>query len=139
MRDINEWCKESICKGESDKTFFTGVGQNPTRAREKLCNSCPVAQDCLDYAIIYEERGVWGGTTEKERKRLRYLRPSLIAEAKRLGIFESRPSVDQMIQEDRQKKLQIERELSLDKQLLQEEEPPEGLLMAAPSPIVGAA
>lgn len=139
MRDINDWCKESICRGETDKTFFTGQGQNPTKAREKLCNDCPVRQDCLDYAIIYGEKGVWGGLTEKERKRLSYLRPSLIKEAKELGIFEIRPSVDQMIQDQRQRQLQIERELSLDKVLSQEVEPPEALLKPEPSPIAGVA
>jgi WhiB family redox-sensing transcriptional regulator len=36
-----------------------------------ICGICPVREDCLDHALETNERfGVWGGTTEKERRKL---------------------------------------------------------------------
>ena len=37
-----------------------------------ICNECPVKIDCLEYAInTNQDSGIWGGTTEEERKNLR--------------------------------------------------------------------
>jgi len=37
-----------------------------------ICAACPVMDDCLSYALETNQRsGIWGGTTEKERKSLR--------------------------------------------------------------------
>jgi WhiB family redox-sensing transcriptional regulator len=36
-----------------------------------ICGICPVCEDCFDHALETNERfGVWGGTTEKERRKL---------------------------------------------------------------------
>lgn len=94
MRPISDWSKESLCRGHADSEFFTSVGVNPTGAR-KLCPTCPVQVECLNYAIIYDECGVWGGTTESERKALKFLKPKLIAEAKALNLYETRVSIDE--------------------------------------------
>jgi len=34
---------------------------------KKVCRNCPVRKQCLDYAVKYNEYGIWGGTTEEER------------------------------------------------------------------------
>ena len=55
--------------GDSNQNGYTGNerGFNYTDAR-KLCNSCPVAKQCLDYALANrEEFGMWGGKSPKER------------------------------------------------------------------------
>lgn len=114
MREISDWSKESACRNEPDTTFFTGIGENPTKAR-LLCPTCPVSDDCLNYAILYGERGVWGGMTEKERATLSYVKPILEAEAKRLGYLENRPSVDDLIRSNCQTKLKAERKLAQNK------------------------
>jgi len=47
--------------------------QEETRGyiKENLpCQFCPVKQDCLDYAIVYDEFGIWGGLTRKDRNGL---------------------------------------------------------------------
>lgn len=146
MRPIKEWRKESRCigfgpKGRRDTDhFFTGVGENPTKARKELCANCPVIAECLDYAIIYDEEGVWGGTTKRERERLNYIKDSLVSQAKSLGILENRPSIDRMIQEDRQKQLRLERDSVLPRVTpLEELEPLAEQLVEEYDPTVRAA
>lgn len=64
------WATFAACKGEEGMTFF------PQNKREEasalaICGICPVREDCLDHALETNERfGVWGGTTEKERRKL---------------------------------------------------------------------
>ena len=122
-----------------EKTFFTGPGENPTRARDILCSNCPVMQDCFEYAVIYDEAGVWGGTTQKERRKMySFLRDVLINQAKTLGLYENRLSIDDVIRADRQIQLRIQRELQRDSQTESVEltqEPPEELLEAESYPI----
>ncbi len=40
-------------------------------AAKKVCQECPLIKDCLEYALKNHEIGVWGGTTEHERKLIR--------------------------------------------------------------------
>ena len=61
MRDIEEWGTESLCSEEREL-----FDQKPKEAK-KLCKGCPVAAECLHYALIYKERGIWGATSEAER------------------------------------------------------------------------
>jgi WhiB family redox-sensing transcriptional regulator len=38
----------------------------------EICGGCKVTEDCLEYALESNQRsGIWGGTTEKERRSLR--------------------------------------------------------------------
>ena len=66
------WQEESSCRdlplSESEK-FFPGRGQNAIHA-VKFCEDsrCPVEKDCLLYALANDEKGVWGGMTEYDRK-----------------------------------------------------------------------
>jgi Transcription factor WhiB len=44
----------------------------PSKAAREICALCPVAEDCLNYALEnHEEFGIWGNTTERERRQLR--------------------------------------------------------------------
>lgn len=38
---------------------------------KSICKECPYVIECLTYAIKHDEMGIWGGTTEGERKRIR--------------------------------------------------------------------
>lgn len=49
------------CQGESS-TIQT--------ARELFCDTCPVKQQCLEFALQYRLRGIWGGLTYEERREL---------------------------------------------------------------------
>jgi WhiB family redox-sensing transcriptional regulator len=49
------------------------VSDNPleTYLAQQVCRRCPVAADCLDYALTRREmRGVWGGLTDEQRRHL---------------------------------------------------------------------
>jgi WhiB family redox-sensing transcriptional regulator len=43
-----------------------------TREAKRVCLSCDVRQECLEYALAHDERfGIWGGLSERERRRLK--------------------------------------------------------------------
>lgn len=69
------WIDEARCVGQTH-LFFAPEDEKPRDriAREveakALCAVCPVKTECLDDAITRDERGIWGGTTERERMRL---------------------------------------------------------------------
>lgn len=90
---IGKWQKQAACHGL--KLLFEF---NPRQAM-KICKSCPVADQCLKYALIYGEYGIWGGTTREARVQLiqdqPLIRLRLIQEAKSLGLYEYRYTVDQ--------------------------------------------
>ena len=59
------------CRNYPPDTFFPSDGVGVDRAR-KICNAdCPVKERCLEYALEHRiEHGVWGGTSERERRRI---------------------------------------------------------------------
>lgn len=68
VADDRPWAAFAACVGEFGPKFFP-----QTRADERIalaiCRTCPVQAECLDHAIEHKERhGVWGGTTERERR-----------------------------------------------------------------------
>lgn len=69
-----EWKAKAACAGTSFSLFFP-TPDTPTDLVEKakaVCAACPVAEACLEYALETNQvSGIWGGTTEEERKSLR--------------------------------------------------------------------
>lgn len=68
------WAVFAACREEQSMRFFP---ENRDEEREalKVCSTCPVVEDCLDHAIESNERfGIWGGTTERERRKIARLR-----------------------------------------------------------------
>lgn len=66
-----EWMAAGICAQTDPDAFFPEKGGS-TREAKAICRSCPVRAACLDYALEHEERyGIWGGLSERERRRLR--------------------------------------------------------------------
>lgn len=65
------WMAEGNCRNYPPAVFFPSDGVGVDRAR-KICNqACPVKDQCLDYAIEHRiEHGVWGGASERERRRI---------------------------------------------------------------------
>lgn len=49
--------------------FFPN-GRPSASFKKQMCDDCPVRTACLEHALTYDEPGVWGGTTEKERELL---------------------------------------------------------------------
>jgi hypothetical protein len=62
---VSLWQTMAKCSGKNTEIFF----QNDEEAK-RICADCPVRPDCLDAALIYNYSGVWGGTTDKERRKI---------------------------------------------------------------------
>jgi WhiB family redox-sensing transcriptional regulator len=65
------WQRSGACRGENVEAFIPNRGGSFSAARE-LCGACPVRQECFDFAMADDEVvGMWGGTTERERRAIR--------------------------------------------------------------------
>ncbi|MER5706023.1 WhiB family transcriptional regulator [Streptomyces sp. NPDC002122] len=63
--------EDAVCGQTDPEVFFPEKGGS-TREAKLLCFSCEVRVDCLDWALDNDQRfGVWGGLSERERRRLR--------------------------------------------------------------------
>ncbi|WP_081882418.1 WhiB family transcriptional regulator [Cryobacterium sp. MLB-32] len=75
-QDIGEgnplsWQTDSLCAQTDPEAFFPEKGGS-TRDAKKICASCEVRTQCLEYALANDERfGIWGGLSERERRKLR--------------------------------------------------------------------
>jgi WhiB family redox-sensing transcriptional regulator len=66
-----EWMADGECRNHAPETFFPSDGVGVDRAR-KICATCKVQNHCLEYALAEEiEHGVWGGASERERRRIK--------------------------------------------------------------------
>lgn len=69
--DRPAWMADAACRGMNPDLFFPERG-NRTQAAEQACADCPVADQCLDYALERREGfGIWGGQAEQDRRLLR--------------------------------------------------------------------
>lgn len=65
------WQALARCAEADPEIFFPERGGSSKAARA-VCNECCVRQECLRYALTNREQfGIWGGTSERERRRLR--------------------------------------------------------------------
>jgi WhiB family redox-sensing transcriptional regulator len=65
------WQSDSLCAQTDPEAFFPEKGGS-TRDAKKICASCEVRARCLEYALQNDERfGIWGGLSERERRKLR--------------------------------------------------------------------
>ncbi len=65
-----DWMAKGRCADEPPALFFPGDGAGVEVAR-RICASCPVQQECLEYALRNRiDHGVWGGCSERERRRI---------------------------------------------------------------------
>jgi WhiB family redox-sensing transcriptional regulator len=64
------WQDRALCPQTDPESFFPEKGGS-TREAKRVCRSCEVKAECLDYALANDERfGVWGGMSERERRRV---------------------------------------------------------------------
>lgn len=70
---VNElqWQERALCAQTDPEAFFPEKGGS-TREAKRVCLSCEVRVECLDYALMNDERfGIWGGLSERERRRVK--------------------------------------------------------------------
>jgi WhiB family redox-sensing transcriptional regulator len=66
----NAWMAKGACRNYEPSVFFPSDGVGVDRAR-KICATCNVTEDCLEYALVNRiDHGVWGGCSERERRRI---------------------------------------------------------------------
>jgi WhiB family transcriptional regulator, redox-sensing transcriptional regulator len=73
------WRQDALCAETDPEAFFPEKGGS-TREAKRVCTGCEVRAECLEYALTNDERfGIWGGLSERERRRLRLLRRETIS------------------------------------------------------------
>lgn len=69
------WKAQASCRDVDPDLFYPGpghLGRQDAAKAKAVCAACKVRLDCLAYAMAHnEEHGIWGGTTEKDRRLLR--------------------------------------------------------------------
>lgn len=66
------WHSRAACRGQGSATWFPTLGSTPKEAR-RVCATCPVLDECRAWALDQpaDLAGVWGGLTERDRRRMR--------------------------------------------------------------------
>lgn len=76
LEDIS-WKDRGACLGADLNLFLPPLGErkDERRVREQeakeICGRCAVMEQCLNWALQHNEHGVWGGTSDEDRKKLR--------------------------------------------------------------------
>lgn len=66
----NDWMASGLCRERAPAVFFPHDGVGVDIAR-RICAECPVKSPCLEYALSnHIDHGVWGGASERERRRI---------------------------------------------------------------------
>lgn len=67
------WLERALCAQTDPEAFFPDKGGS-TREAKKVCLTCEVRAECLEAALLNDERfGIWGGLSERERRRYKKL------------------------------------------------------------------
>ena len=64
------WRNKAACHGLAPEIFYP-ADEEETGSAKEICGTCPVQEACLEHALsVREKDGIWGGYTERERRRL---------------------------------------------------------------------
>ena len=82
------WRSQALCRDTDPELFFpigtTGAALVQIEQARAVCRQCPVQADCLEFALrTNQDSGIWGGTSEEER---RVLRRELVARQKAVAV-----------------------------------------------------
>ena len=74
--DIDDWGTEAACRDTDSDLFFpigsTGPAIEQIESAKAVCRQCEAQAACLEFALATnQESGIWGGTSEEERRKLR--------------------------------------------------------------------
>ena len=65
-----KWWDLGACRG-LDSAIFYPEDEEQAASAKAVCESCHVQATCLDHALTFREKsGVWGGATERDRRRI---------------------------------------------------------------------
>ncbi len=78
------WQDLANCRGANADLFFPERGAS-TRTAKSICRECTVRAECLEFAIVNSEKfGIWGGLSERERRKIRRQR-AVAARTRKVG------------------------------------------------------
>jgi WhiB family redox-sensing transcriptional regulator len=64
------WRSQAACRGLDPIIFYPST-DDEIEVAKAVCDECPVSGPCLEHALaVREKEGVWGGCTERERRRI---------------------------------------------------------------------
>lgn len=70
-QEPDDWRAQALCAQTDPEAFFPELGGS-TRQAKRTCTGCEVRAECLAWALGNDERfGVWGGLSERERRKLK--------------------------------------------------------------------
>ena len=74
--DVDDWRDQAACRDTDPDLFFpigtTGPAIEQIESAKAVCLACDAQSSCLDFALATnQESGIWGGTSEEERRKLR--------------------------------------------------------------------
>ncbi|MGH9857745.1 MAG: WhiB family transcriptional regulator [Acidobacteriota bacterium] len=74
--ESQDWRDNAACRDTDPDLFFpvgtTGPVIEQIESAKAICYACPVLKECLEYALVTnQDSGIWGGTSEEERRALR--------------------------------------------------------------------
>lgn len=74
--DVDDWREEASCRDTDPDLFFpvgtTGPAIEQIESAKQVCMACEAHDACLEFALATnQESGIWGGTSEEERRKLR--------------------------------------------------------------------
>jgi WhiB family redox-sensing transcriptional regulator len=71
-RDLPAFVLDALCAQVYADLFFPEAGSTDKARAVKVCHACPVEGDCLEWALGQGDlQGIWGGTSEHDRKKLK--------------------------------------------------------------------
>lgn len=78
QQERHDWHTHATCSGDVRANFYPPFSSERKAQRvgrerraKALCGLCPVREECLSFALNNDEKfGIWGGTTERERRLL---------------------------------------------------------------------
>jgi WhiB family redox-sensing transcriptional regulator len=71
VTEEQDWQERALCAQTDPEAFFPEKGGS-TREAKRICQGCEVRDECLEYALMHDERfGIWGGLSERERRKLK--------------------------------------------------------------------
>ncbi len=86
-----EWVHRAKCRDVDPELFFpvgtTGPAAAQIEAAKVVCGQCSVRDQCLEWALVTgQDAGVWGGTSEEERRSIRRARRREVAAGRRVAV-----------------------------------------------------
>jgi WhiB family transcriptional regulator, redox-sensing transcriptional regulator len=67
MDESTDWRFDALCTQVGPDPWHLQQGESAMPAK-RICMACPVRRQCLEFALTHDEHGIWGGTTERERR-----------------------------------------------------------------------